>query len=194
MARTSTEQRKAEIVDAAVRVIAAHGVAGATTRRIAEEANTSLATLHYCFTHKRDLFIEVMRRVSEQMATTTPIPDSNDLTSAATEYLRSAVEWMLAHEDYALAQMDLGTWLVRHDQDLAAQSYMMFVNRLTDILGAVDSDGDSDLMSEIAGQVFVAVDGLMVQWFALRDQALLVSQLELQCNSLAAFLNERATA
>ncbi|WP_280447927.1 TetR family transcriptional regulator, partial [Nocardia cyriacigeorgica] len=47
------------MVAAAVRVIAARGVDVATTRRIAEEANAPLATLHYCFATKELLFAAV---------------------------------------------------------------------------------------------------------------------------------------
>ena len=42
MARVSAEQRRRELVDAAVRVIAEHGVPGATTRRIADAAGAPM--------------------------------------------------------------------------------------------------------------------------------------------------------
>ena len=66
MARIPAAERRAELVAAAVRVIAAHGVDGATTRRIAEEANAPLATLHYCFSSKEVLFAAVFEYVTAQ--------------------------------------------------------------------------------------------------------------------------------
>ncbi len=66
MARIPAAERRAELVAAAVRMIAAHGVDGATTRRIAQDANAPLATLHYCFATKEVLFAAVFEHVTAQ--------------------------------------------------------------------------------------------------------------------------------
>jgi AcrR family transcriptional regulator len=47
--------RRQQLIDATIRTIGAHGLAAATTRRIAEEAGASLASLHYCFRTKDEL-------------------------------------------------------------------------------------------------------------------------------------------
>ncbi|MFX1686795.1 TetR family transcriptional regulator [Paraburkholderia sp. A2RI-6] len=49
MTRVRAALRRQDFVDAAVDVIATHGVAGATTRRIAQAAGCPLASLHYVF-------------------------------------------------------------------------------------------------------------------------------------------------
>ncbi|WP_125614612.1 TetR/AcrR family transcriptional regulator [Specibacter cremeus] len=72
MARISAEDRRAEFVRSAARVIAAQGVAAATTRRIAEEANAPLASLHYCFRNKDELLQEVYHYLSRDYATALP--------------------------------------------------------------------------------------------------------------------------
>lgn len=69
MARIPAAERRADLVAAAVRVIAAHGVDGATTRRIAEAANAPLATLHYCFATKEALFAAVFEYLAASIAT-----------------------------------------------------------------------------------------------------------------------------
>ena len=59
MARVGAELRRQDFVEATVKVIAEHGVANATTRRIAAAADCPLATLHYVFRTKDELFYAV---------------------------------------------------------------------------------------------------------------------------------------
>ena len=59
MARMGAELRRQDFVKATVRVIAEHGVANATTRRIAAAAGCPLASLHYVFKTKDELFYAV---------------------------------------------------------------------------------------------------------------------------------------
>lgn len=72
MARISADDRRSEFVRSAARVIANHGVAAATTRRIAAEANAPLASLHYCFRNKDELLQEVYNYLSRDYATALP--------------------------------------------------------------------------------------------------------------------------
>jgi AcrR family transcriptional regulator len=62
MSRIPASQRREEFITAVVTVVAAEGVEGATTRRIAAEAKASLAALHYCFSSKEELFYAVFER------------------------------------------------------------------------------------------------------------------------------------
>ncbi|MCQ9162825.1 TetR/AcrR family transcriptional regulator [Arthrobacter sp. STN4] len=72
MARISADDRRSEFVRSAARVIANHGVAAATTRRIAAEANAPLASLHYCFRNKDELLQEVYNYLSRDYAMALP--------------------------------------------------------------------------------------------------------------------------
>ncbi|MFW0785390.1 TetR family transcriptional regulator [Gordonia sp. CPCC 206044] len=56
----SVEQRRAALIEAAYRVIADHGVEGATTRRICAHANMPLASFHYAFDSRTALLCAVM--------------------------------------------------------------------------------------------------------------------------------------
>lgn len=55
MSRLPVPQRRAALIEAALRVIARDGLAAATTRAIAAEAGMSLASLHYAFTSRDEL-------------------------------------------------------------------------------------------------------------------------------------------
>src|SRR5690349_13291355 len=59
MARIGAEERRQDFIEATIKVIAEHGVANATTRRIAAAADSPLASLHYVFHTKDELFCAV---------------------------------------------------------------------------------------------------------------------------------------
>ncbi|MGC4962610.1 TetR/AcrR family transcriptional regulator [Gordonia sp. DT218] len=60
MARMSVGERRSALIEAAYRVIADHGVEGATTRRICAHANMPLASFHYAFDSRTALLCAVM--------------------------------------------------------------------------------------------------------------------------------------
>lgn len=59
MARMGAEMRRLDFIEATVKVIAEYGAANATTRRIAAQADSPLASLHYTFHTKDELFYAV---------------------------------------------------------------------------------------------------------------------------------------
>ncbi|GAQ58405.1 TetR/AcrR family transcriptional regulator [Streptomyces acidiscabies] len=65
MAHVPAAVRRTQIIEAAAAVIARDGVAGATTRRIAAEAELSLATLHYVFKTKDEILAGVLESLIE---------------------------------------------------------------------------------------------------------------------------------
>lgn len=66
MRRMAVADRRRELVDAAVRVIARDGVAAATTRAVVAEAGMSLASLHYAFPSREHLIEAVIAEVTAQ--------------------------------------------------------------------------------------------------------------------------------
>lgn len=58
---------RSDIMDAAEKVFATLGFAGATTRAIAEEAGVNLGLIHYHFNSKESLFEQVISRRSAQV-------------------------------------------------------------------------------------------------------------------------------
>lgn len=66
MARMPVAERRRALVDAAVRVIARDGVAGATTRAVVAEAGMKLASLHYAFDSREELLEAVIADVTDR--------------------------------------------------------------------------------------------------------------------------------
>ncbi|MFB7756763.1 TetR/AcrR family transcriptional regulator, partial [Streptomyces sp. NPDC056121] len=55
MGRMPSAQRRRQLVEAAIRVMARDGVAKTTTRSVVAEAGVSLSVFHYCFDSKQEL-------------------------------------------------------------------------------------------------------------------------------------------
>jgi DNA-binding transcriptional regulator YbjK len=105
--------RKARIVDAAVDVIAEHGVAGTTHRRIAAAADVPLGSLTYHFTGLDDLLAQAFRRHAERMSRA---------YEAHFEGVRTREQFVAAVTDliHGLADDDPRDWAVAYELYLAA--------------------------------------------------------------------------
>jgi AcrR family transcriptional regulator len=108
------EERRRSIVDAAIAVIAAEGLAGATTRRIAERAKAPLGALHYCFRDKEELIELVADRGAGML---TSCFDEVDPARGLEQTIRDSVaamwRWVRENGGLQLALMELGMWRIR---------------------------------------------------------------------------------
>src|SRR5262245_43269345 len=105
MARVGAELRRQDFVEATVKVIAEHGVANATTRRIAAAADCPLASLHYVFHTKDDLFYAVYESLFNlPHQALMHVPVGATAAETAAEMLRQSVAWFTTHPDLARAQ------------------------------------------------------------------------------------------
>ncbi|MEU4216778.1 TetR family transcriptional regulator [Actinoplanes sp. NPDC026623] len=105
--------RKARIVDAAIDVIAEHGVAGTTHRRIAAAADVPLGSLTYHFDGLEDVFAQAFRRHAERMsrsyeAAFTEVGNREQLIDAVTDLIHGDADadprdWAVAYELYLAA-------------------------------------------------------------------------------------------
>ncbi|WP_279579831.1 TetR/AcrR family transcriptional regulator [Fodinicola feengrottensis] len=62
----SADERRQDLVAAAIRVLARDGVAKASTRAIVAEAAMPLGFFHYCFRSKQELFMQVIGTINER--------------------------------------------------------------------------------------------------------------------------------
>lgn len=74
MNRMPLEDRRAQLVDAALRIAARDGVEAVTVRGVAHEAGVSLGTVHYCFEDKDDLLRAMGRSIA--LVASEPVRDS----------------------------------------------------------------------------------------------------------------------
>jgi DNA-binding transcriptional regulator YbjK len=109
-------QRRERILDAALEVIAEHGVAGTTHRLIARAADVPLGSLTYHFTGLDDLFAQAFARLAERLSRAYAahfdgVRTLDGLVDAVTDMVHGNVgadpgEWAVSYELYLAALRD----------------------------------------------------------------------------------------
>jgi AcrR family transcriptional regulator len=181
MPRLAADQRRKAFLEATVRVIARHGVEGATTRRIAAEAGLQLSALHYTFPSKETLLFAIWEeQVSVLRERMLRNVRRDGLGKAAASLLRQMMTWFQADEDFARVQLELLFWALRQEGELGARAY--------DIHGAVIEDvlrrsrqgrEDIAMVRPMATLVLALADGINVQWFSYRSAERLERDIQL---------------
>jgi DNA-binding transcriptional regulator YbjK len=115
-ARRHDPDRKDRIIDAAIDVIAEHGVAGTTHRMIAAAADVPLGSLTYHFSSLEDLRAQAFRRHAERMSVVyaahfDAVETSKQFVEAVTDLIHGdagagAHDWAIAYELYLAALRD----------------------------------------------------------------------------------------
>lgn len=114
MTYLSAEERRQSIIDAAIEVIATEGLAGATTRRIAERANAPLGALHYCFRNKDELIELVAARGAEMLRVRfAEVDPSQGVEATIRASIAAMWEWVRVNGGLQLALMEFGMWRIR---------------------------------------------------------------------------------
>ncbi|MGS2809230.1 TetR/AcrR family transcriptional regulator [Nocardia sp. FDAARGOS_372] len=193
MARIPAAERRAELVAAAVRVIAAEGVDGATTRRIAQEANAPLATLHYCFSTKEVLFAAVFEHVAEQYREVlTHCEVHADVATTARALLRGLMEWYLVNPDFGAAIIELISWGQRQQGRQAEMVYNEAFATMRTILETVATEAgqtvEPDTLDALTYIVSALSDGFALNWLVFTDRTATASQIELTLGVLDAWI------
>lgn len=180
------EQRRAQLVDAAVRVLARDGVVGATTRRIADEAGVQVGTVHYCFADKDELFAAVLDRLTEELLEVgrRPPPVADDLAGT----LRAGLEalWPVVGGDRGLqsAAFEL-TLVATRTPGLAALARRQYATCLTAVaaflVAAASAHGVrlvEDEAERLARWAVATVDGAVMQLLVDGDETAAYGVLE----------------
>lgn len=190
MARVSADQRRQDFIEAAVRVIAEQGIKGATTRRIAEAADAPLATLHYCFHSKEQLFFAVFEYMSTSMVDLQigEVSTDSDLITTAVHIMRSTMEWSLDNPNYNRVQYDLILWASRQP-GLGERVYKLFLDSFAGALAASLGPGeDPAIVRPLARLITAILDGLALQWVTDHDDARCQADVELGCEMITAYV------
>lgn len=190
MARVPADERRLEFIEAAVTVIAENGMKGATTRRIAEAAHAPLASLHYRFHTKEDLFIAVFEFMSTSMVETqvAVVPIQDDLATTAVNLVETVVDWSLANPNYTKVQFDLALWASR-EEGLGARVYGVFFDAFTDVLaGSLPPGSDRAVVLPLARQIIAVLDGLSLQWVSDRDDDRFRRDAARACDMVSAYI------
>ncbi|MFA5890812.1 MAG: TetR/AcrR family transcriptional regulator [Actinomycetota bacterium] len=173
-----SEDRRAQIVAAALRVLAREGLAGATTRRIAAEAGVNVATLNYHFGGKDELLASVLEETTRMFATAVrrAIRTDSGLRAALEHGLAALWQVVEATPDLQLLQYELTAYALRHrgSEWLARQQYESYRGVTEALLTeACREAGESCAIpvGELASILLAGLDGLIIQFVVDRDSA-----------------------
>ncbi|WP_027935550.1 TetR/AcrR family transcriptional regulator [Amycolatopsis sp. ATCC 39116] len=194
MPRIPAAQRRSDFIKAAVEVIATHGIDGATTRRIAEQAKANLAMLHYCYDSKEDLFADVYEYVAGQYREVVLANDPHgDLVETARGLLRAIMVFYLDSPSFAAAALELVTWARRQHGNRGIAVYDQALDTLRGVLrnAASDQQAEPETVDQIAYVIATLADGFALNWYTYGDRAVAEEQMEVTVSVLDSWLAAR---
>ncbi|MCQ4312809.1 TetR/AcrR family transcriptional regulator [Pseudomonas stutzeri] len=193
MARVGAELRRQDFVEATVKVIAEHGVANATTRRIAAAADCPLATLHYVFRTKDELFYAVYESLFDlPYQALEHVAAGSTAADSAAEMLRHLITWLTEHPELAKAQTELFYWTLRNNPEMASKIFAVASEAIERELDrAIGNQLDPAFLQSTSRLLIQLADGLIIAWAAHRDSARLKTETETACQALKLFVANR---
>ena len=165
--RRSVGERREQLVDAAIEVLAAEGLTGTTTRAITDQAGLALGAFHYAFESKDALLRAVLDRRAEEMETAL-ITATRDISSVQEVVDRLAeVAWTIVQgrRDLEIAIYELTLHALRNPElaEVAAGKYDRYVEVVRDAISGVVELPDDNAAEEIARFLVATFDGLILQ-------------------------------
>ncbi len=174
MSRVPAEQRREQLIEATIDLAIREGLAAASVRRIADEANVSLGVVHYCFSSKEAL----LDAVAESFIS--PIIDavmsvltghSGTMEQKVYDGFRAYWEHTQTQPGRQLLSYELAAWSIRGDGEAARLLYKTYLDAIelmiTESMGIRGSEGLPT--RTLARMVLAVTDGVMLAWLVDRD-------------------------
>jgi AcrR family transcriptional regulator len=182
-AHVPAADRRRQLIDAAIAVIANDGLSKATTRRITAHAGVPLAVMHYCFHSKEELLRAVAQEVTER---TYPwverVVTDGGLDVAIRSLIQELWEWLQREPDVQIALIEVLVWSVRNRREAGVDArvyqptFELLSGRLE--LAAAKSEERCRLpLREVVQMIVAVVDGLFMQYLATGDRNAVESTL-----------------
>ncbi len=185
MVRRSADERREELIEAAIKVMIRDGVAKATTRTIVAEAGLPLGAFHYCFRSKEELLHSVIERITQgalapavaAAAAGVPVADIvRDTLRVYWDRIRATPdEHLLTYEltQYALRQPGLA--------EVARRQYRHYLAVNGESLATMARLAGFEWtvpLPTLARYGLAVLDGLTLNWLIDRDDAAAAAALD----------------
>ncbi|HYQ77148.1 TetR/AcrR family transcriptional regulator [Cellulomonas sp.] len=183
MARTTREHRPAaerreQLLDAAVEVMRAGGVAAATTRAVADRAGLPQGAFHYCFRSKDELFGALLERELDASLgrAWAAVTAAGDLESGIAGALGAILDRVRSDPEYHLLTAELVDVAARTPDlaHVAAREHGAYVEQAERMLRGWTDAGGVPLAvpaRAVAESLVAASTGITSAWLASRDDA-----------------------
>ncbi|WP_330183562.1 TetR family transcriptional regulator [Nocardia sp. NBC_01503] len=193
----SVEERRAHLIEAAIGLAEKKGVAGVTTRDVAQAAGVSLGVVHYCFENKDQLMTELVKALSMELRDSV---DANEAVwqdvgtgkEALRKLVRSALELMWlnveATPERQLLTYETTTYALREGEQtpaklaIAREQYTFNDSTLADIVEhAREATGTQwDIpVATLSRFTLNTIDGIVLRWLVDNDSIAAREQLDL---------------
>ncbi|MFH8621313.1 TetR/AcrR family transcriptional regulator [Streptomyces vietnamensis] len=192
MARQSADERREQLVEAAIRVMIRDGVAKATTRAIVGEAGVPLGAFHYCFRSKQELLYGVIERIMLRSLAfpLVPLADGASVHDVIHATLHAYWDRIRERPDEHQLTYELTQYALREPglADVARRQYQHYLQANIDHLQSVASLAGIRWTTEIpvlARYGLNFLDGLTLNWLIDRDDAQALAALDAYAAHLA---------
>ncbi|MCU1681870.1 MAG: putative TetR-family regulator [Amycolatopsis sp.] len=176
MPRMALNDRRDELVEAAIRVMARDGVVKATTRAIVAEAGMTLGVFHYCFDSREELLKRVTATITERTIADarrvfTREGDLPDMIRASLRAFWGGVE---ANPGENLVGYELTQYALRNPglEDVARLQYVQYLEANAEFLELMAKDAGIEWtipLPTLARYVNAVLDGVTISWLADRE-------------------------
>jgi len=165
--RRSVNERREELVDATLAILATEGLSAATTRRITDEADMALGAFHYAFRSKDELLRAVIERMATQIddaLRAAVAADGQNLASALDVIVQAYWDYVEGTPHVQLAQFELTIHALRDPElePLAAWHYQRLTGTVSAVLATVPGAPDEHEREQLARFLIASMDGLIL--------------------------------
>lgn len=193
MARVSSVDRRAALVQAALRVIDRDGVHAATTRAIVAEAGMPLASFHYAVRSRDALIREVIASVveTERVAAVASLTPGADFRVTVRAGLQAYFDLVVASPSREQAMFELFHYSLRTEElaDLPRAQYENYHSLAREVLEAgAELTGMrwTARVDDVARLIVVFTDGITLAWLADRDSDAAARTMEFAADTITA--------
>jgi DNA-binding transcriptional regulator YbjK len=193
MARVPSSERRAALVQAALRVIDREGVQAASTRAIVAEAGMPLASFHYAVQSRDELIREVISFVveGERAAAVASLAPGADLRTTVRAGLQAYFDLVLARPTHEQAMFELFHYSLRTAGlgDLPRAQYETYHAIAREVLEAgaqLTGMRWAPPVGDVARLLVTFTDGLTLAWLADRDSDAAARTMDLASDAIAA--------
>lgn len=181
MRRLTHDQRRTELIEAAIRVIARDGLAAASTRAIVTEADMPLGALHYIFSSRDALIRGVIEFVTDEERVAAMLGadiasggEGTDLEKLIIAAIDAYLATLEAKPNHELALLEMAAHAMRHDRDAVTAQWATYRESAAQGLAYVAEKAGVRWVQptdDLARYLVTWLDGLTVSWLADRDTA-----------------------
>lgn len=176
MSRMAASDRRAELLEAAIRVMARDGVAKATTRAIVNEAGMTLGAFHYCFDSRAQLLERVTETLTERYVAEVRglFAPHKDIRESVLDSLHAFWKGFEANPGEHQISYELTQYALRNPgfENIARRQYEIFLAAFASLLElAADNAGIewTQPVPILARYVHSVIDGLNMTWLVDRN-------------------------